>query len=133
MALPHDPEPISQLQARYAAALEPVYVQWKVARGNDRPGLHREHVMDFESGLRLIVSRERTDKGKVVIHVSASPESNSHLWHRCRDAGSLTRGLRILIDEAVASFRRISGDDRQLQLVDISSPAMIPHWLIEGE
>ena len=70
--LPFKPETIEALKVRYPAALERVFdVRELTGPVDDRPGLKREHVFDFEDGLRLIVSREMHDRG-LCLHLSAS-------------------------------------------------------------
>lgn len=54
MGLPFQPEPIGQLAARFNKALENVFDVELL--GNNRPGMHRENVFDFEDGLRMIIS-----------------------------------------------------------------------------
>ena len=72
--LPFEPETEEELRARYLAAMTRVYdVTGFFEMPADRPGLHREHVFDFEDGLRLIISREKRDKD-VYLHWSASME-----------------------------------------------------------
>jgi hypothetical protein len=69
--LPFEPESGVLLAKRYPAAVERVYdlhEMWD----KRRPGLNRQHVFDFEDGLRLIVSRERHDSDEVMLHWSAS-------------------------------------------------------------
>lgn len=81
--LPHEPEPLERLQARFAKALEPVYDVCLIAQGwQTRPGAYRRHLFDFEDGLRLLVSRERLPlmgpdgrTAAVHLHVSASFEA----------------------------------------------------------
>lgn len=93
MGLDYKPESIDALRARYHRALARVYPLRFLFDGEDRPGLLRDHIFDFDDGVRLIVSRhvddgpERTE----LIHVSASK-------HR-RDA----KGKPIPIDPATAA------------------------------
>lgn len=72
MGLPFQPEPIEKLAVRYQKAMEKVYDADKITQGQiDRPGLHRENVFDFEDGIRLIISKDRTS-GRLYIHISGS-------------------------------------------------------------
>jgi hypothetical protein len=72
VGLDWNPESMETLRGRYSSALERVYDTKLIEQGeSDRPGEHREHVFDFEDGLRLIISRECRD-GKRYLHVSGS-------------------------------------------------------------
>jgi hypothetical protein len=62
--LPFEPEPLESLQARFPKALERIWVVPSNGDMPDRPGMHREHLFDFESGLRLLISIDRLDKAK---------------------------------------------------------------------
>lgn len=81
MGLDFEPEPISMMKARLPSALTDTWLasEWETFEDwarKDRPGKHRKHVFDFESGLRLIISRDRFNlQGKAIppfIHLSAS-------------------------------------------------------------
>lgn len=73
--LPFEPESTEELKARYDEALQEVFDPREVANDPDlSPGKKREHVFDFEDGVRLIVSVDQIDK-KVkprITHYSAS-------------------------------------------------------------
>lgn len=135
MRLPFEPEPDEVLRERFWRALEPTLDAERI-RPRDRPGLHRRHVLDFESGLRLIVSRELHRDG-VKVHVSASVMSGSRLFGRAaritRQGGKagVQRWFRTLVE---AVLRRQLGAERKLVFVGWSSGNGIPHWLIpDGE
>lgn len=75
MPLPVTNRPLAEHRKRFPEALRRVYELVDVEKwGNsdDRPGTKPEHVFDFAEGLRLIISRERTEKGKLLVHLSAS-------------------------------------------------------------
>ena len=75
MTLPFEPEIDEMLQNRFEKALERVYDVETMMNGGlneDRPGVKREHVFDFQDGVRLIISKDRTAKGKTFLHVSGS-------------------------------------------------------------
>jgi hypothetical protein len=75
MGLPFQPETTEQLKARFEKAMETVYDADAIMNeSTDRPVLHREHVFDFEDGIRLIISKDKT-MGRVYLHVSASCQS----------------------------------------------------------
>jgi hypothetical protein len=69
--LPFEPESEFLLKQRYKDAVEPVYSLDEM-EGPNRPSLRRQHVFDFQDGLRLIITRERYPEGQVVLHWSAS-------------------------------------------------------------
>lgn len=77
LPLPFEPEPLSRLRDRYAAAIVKVWHPALIAAladegmPFDRPTIHREHVFDFESGIRMGISAEELE-GEQYLHVSAS-------------------------------------------------------------
>lgn len=72
MGLAFQPESLDAMRDRWDAALAPVWDVRAMMEGQDRPGLNREHVFDFEDGNRFIVSRDRQLNGDVMLHVSVS-------------------------------------------------------------
>lgn len=74
MGLPFAKETMQQLKDRFNKALEKVWDVDAIAidpEKIDRPAQHREHVFDFEDGIRLIISKDKTD-GNLFIHISGS-------------------------------------------------------------
>jgi hypothetical protein len=70
--LPAEPESLEIIKARFPKALEPVWRISKIVKpGAKRPGLYREHVFDFEDGIRMIASRD-TDGKETWLHLSFS-------------------------------------------------------------
>ena len=70
--IPFEPEGMRLMKARFAEAVRKVYELDAVEAGlEQRPGVERKHVFDFEDGMRLIVSRDRLE-GEVSLHVSVS-------------------------------------------------------------
>lgn len=66
------PETPEQMKKRVAKALEPVYDCDAIAKGKaDLPEDSRAHIFDFTDGIRLIISRDKTNLLKF-LHVSAS-------------------------------------------------------------
>lgn len=116
--LPFIAEPLESLKARFPKALEKV---WRVTLPmHDRAGLHREHLFDFESGLRLLISRDNTmDTDSPHIHVSASWETDE------------PNNIRLANQLVVNAYRSIGGKGI-LHFVGIS-PGGIPHWYVEDE
>ena len=70
--LPFEPQPLTAHQSRYPAALSRVW-PWvdDATYCGDAPAHHRDHVFDFDDGVRLVVARVRTRGGDVVVLVSA--------------------------------------------------------------
>lgn len=82
--MPFQPEPLNALKARYAKALAPVF-NFMDTQIKPAPGMKREHVFDFENGLRMIASREYHGQGKTYLHLSFGvvPEKQSE-WNAIR-------------------------------------------------
>jgi hypothetical protein len=76
--LPFEPELISALKTRLPKALERV---WNISEcGEDRPTLHREHIFDFNCGLRLAISKDDFEDGLgPQIHVSSSFDDSRYI------------------------------------------------------
>lgn len=115
--LPFQPEWIEVLKARFPKALERV---WEVTDPMpDRPGLHRENVFDFESGMRLLISRDKLTFEEPEIHISASWEND--LPFTVEEATRrVTDGYRALGGKGIVSFLG-------------QSSRGIPHWLVVKE
>ena len=83
MPLPWEPESLESIKARFAAALTPDVEFIKVIRGEQPyPGTQRQHVFDFESGIRLIASTDLgTGNSHHLVHLSfgVSPDADSAL------------------------------------------------------
>lgn len=121
--LPTLTESVAALRARYSAAISRTFEVVDLASGRgQRPGESRDHVFDFEDGVRLIISRERFPSGEVVVHFSASVDTA-----RVGQVGAEFLGA------AVGHFREISMYDGPIRLIGISQGAGVPHWLAETE
>lgn len=105
-------ESVESLRARFPKALERVWIPTDPML--DRPGLHREHVFDFPTGLRLLISLDKLD-GPVELHVSASWE---HDGPRDLDAAN------IIVN---AAYHMLGGEGTLL-FIGFSNNG-IPHWL----
>lgn len=115
--IPFEPESIEKLKERLPKALEKI---WKVTNPMpDRPGLHREHVFDFESGIRLLISRDQLKREKPEIHVSASWEFNPP---------NSIREMHLLV---INSYRALGGKDI-INFIGFSNKN-IPHWIVIKE
>ena len=70
--LPFEPEPEFAMKARYADAIGDIVRINDIQCGKSTPpSKERKHVFDFNSGLRLIISRD-TDGIRTYLHFSAS-------------------------------------------------------------
>lgn len=111
--LPFIAELLVTLRERFPKALEKV---WEVTDPmEDRPGMHRENVFDFDSGLRLLISRDKLVGIKPEIHVSASWESNKPI--------SIREAHR-QVNEAY----HLLGGKEYLKFLGLSGGG-IPHWI----
>jgi hypothetical protein len=132
--VPNTPEPPEALRKRYPAALEHVYDQAAIVeRGGIRPGEVAAQVFDHADGLRLIISRERTPSGHVVLHVSASMWSGSRVFEEYLLLRAFLPPKRILAMFAKSipeRFRELSGDARPMRFLYFTS-GVIPHFVIE--
>lgn len=80
--LPPDPKSVDEHTARWPLAVADVWdYRGELPPDTDRPGLHPDHLFDFRDGLRLLVSTDRYDFGDF-LHVSASCQPDSPIWHR---------------------------------------------------
>jgi hypothetical protein len=117
MPIPFRVETIEQMKLRFPKALEKVWIP--VDGMEDRPGLHREHVFDFLSGIRLLISRDKLSRGISKIHISAS-------WE-CDEPTTIDEATRLVTN----AYRAIGGKGI-IHFLGISS-GNIPHWLVEDE
>lgn len=116
MPIPFEPEFIEQLTARFHIALRKVWVA--VENMTDRPGLHREHVFDFTSGLRLLISKDILPPDSTpFIHVSASLSDEEPI--------ELEEFERI-----VQHAYGLIGGKGKIKFMGITSKG-IPHWRVE--
>lgn len=144
-----EPESLSSMQQRYKAALEKLWKQHElvvqrfaqVSGGPDyaRPGNTRANVFDHDDGWRLIISRELTEQGETVLHVSGSVEVRSPAADMIERISNISK---LRSDHAIqvfvrSRFQEISGDDvlsSKLTLV-MMSPMGVVHYkadLVDG-
>jgi len=70
--LPHEPETMAKMKVRFSAAIaETIDVDAVNAGKVEAPSKQRKHVFDFQDGMRLIFSIDKTD-GIRFVHTSAS-------------------------------------------------------------
>jgi hypothetical protein len=91
------------------------------------PSGFRDNVFDYYSGLRLIVSRERTPWGKIVVHISASVMPNSPLW---LELTGHTLSMVECLDEILKRWHYISREKKNPEFVGFSAGG-VPHWVLE--
>jgi hypothetical protein len=65
-SLQFEPESIESARERFEVAIEPIFDAYSL-----RPVLSRQHVFDFDDGVRLVVTRDRMG-AEFRIHISAS-------------------------------------------------------------
>lgn len=112
--IPFQPESDESLRARYHKAVEkPWSIDPKGPTPTDGPGKHREHIFDFEDGMRLIISIDKGPEDEL-LHFSASM-----FKHIEGDTLKL----------AEQRFREMSGCDRPAYR-HIVTPMGVPHWFI---
>lgn len=120
--IPFQPEPLEQLQARYAQAIEKV---WEPSFGMmDTPGQHRENVFDCEDGIRIIISRDKklfelnTDSD-TVIHFSGSVNESIY-------TGRLDESALRKMEQHYFEISQYRG---AIMLIMFSPEKKIPHWV----
>lgn len=122
--LPFQPEPLTALRARYAAALVTVF-DCRKGVPRPRPGELRGHVFDCEDGLRLIISRDRESDSGLFLHLSASLTRNTPLYEKLARGGISQSQFTEMVLER---FREISDDAQPLELTGFSTGKGVPHW-----
>jgi hypothetical protein len=129
---PKNPESLASLQARYPAALEPIYDATAIMAGAIRPGEIAANIFDFSDGLRLIISRDRLPDGQVVLHVSASQAEHSRMADELRLLAGVKPKREVIqtwLLDLPRRFRELSGDQRPLEFIGLSD-RLIPHFFI---
>lgn len=127
----YNAEPLENLQARFRAALEKVWIVDPTQLedpNRDRPGLHREHTFDFMDGTRLMISRDLypEESRKVmkldgpVIHISAS-------WVSLGDGNDLNRK----VSKVPGQYHLLGGKGKPVYLG--LSQGLVPHFIVRSE
>lgn len=134
--LPFNPQPTEELKARFPKALECIY-DWEGGqklRASDRQpigavdyrqGPLHDHVFDFKDGLRLIVTQDLEEDGKVFLHLSAGAQPGTQVMNRFSYTGR--EGQAVFKDLALRRYREISGDKVRL-FFDEFLPNGAAHW-----
>lgn len=125
----YDPQPLDALRARYPAAILWLWGEKDFLRG-ERPGHHRENVLDTTDGIRFIVSREHFPQyGPLeVVHFSASFQPHGDA-ERLAFAGHWPSSAK-LFDWLVARFRGISCVEGRVEFMGLSPGKLIPNWVV---
>src|SRR5208282_2292147 len=123
--MPIEPEAMESLTPRFPASLVRV---WNIdagdVDGDNRPGLHREHVFDTASGLRFMVSRDQHHKlndGKPYVHVSVSFRKESEVEQVLQSCGSQLDARETYLRFVRNTFAGISGIELPDQPIKISA------------
>jgi len=114
------PETIIALKERYKEAIATAYSTEHISKNpQERPGAKRQHVFDFEDGIRIIVSRDLL-KGQEFLHFSGSAMP------------SIYKGLsdHSLLSRMIINFAKISNYSGKVQLAGFSKEG-IPHFYIK--
>jgi hypothetical protein len=105
--LPHQPEPVESMRARWHKAVEfAVDVEKAVADPGRAyiPSKHRRHVFDTDGGIRMIASRDKYKAdGWEAIHVS---------FGCTMEAARRLGDKQSLIDECARLLKDVAGIDR---------------------
>lgn len=113
------PQSYDTLRQRYPEALRQVY---DIDAGilDPRPGEQAQHIFDHTDGVRLIISRDKSD-GKTILHVSASWWMNNF-----GETATLDRVFGFIFE----AISEITGHpDPKSYLVLVTGGKGIPHFL----
>lgn len=120
--LPFIPQSLSELQQRYNAAIsKPVNAVYASSHPDESPGNKREHVFDFDDGVRLIISRDFAGNDEM-FHVSGSVEEC--IWKGLFD--------KTLIHHMKQRFQELSGYGIPAAHTFVITGKGIPHWLFKS-
>lgn len=129
------PRSVDQQRLRYSTALVKIYDMLEVElHPSIAPGGKPEHVFDFEDGLTLIISRERTPHGQVVTHCSASSHSSTpvNLELAMRSEHESPRDAVVwFLRFAVERWRELGLFTHEPKFIGFSEGKGIPHWHLE--
>ena len=125
--LPYRPESLEAMQQRFPQALAEVTDVEYCRFGGETPGQKRKHIFDFEDGLRLIVSKDRLEDGRIVVHFSASAYRDSALYRRLKKPSQKKYFSRL----AQSRFALLSGYGTEkpafVEYIGASEKG-VPHW-----
>ncbi len=138
MSVPYNPAPLEELRRRYDAAVADVYDHADVGTfGANRPSEKPQHVFDFEDGLRLIISRERSSPLEG-IHISASLQPGRPLYFALPE---MLRPPQVLKRMALDRWAELTGalspadvqeaiERGEAKFAGFSPGKGIPHWFV---
>ena len=89
-------ETISSLSDRLPDALIDLWDADSFIDGGPVPGANRQHVFDFDDGLRMIINREIQNK-KETFHISASPQDGPMLGNRDPDKCAVHNAIQFVV------------------------------------
>ena len=116
------------LTARYAAAVQEIYdYATPGASERPRPSAQACHIFDWPDGLRLIISRERFQDGRVGIHLSASVQPNTSLF---ADVQHRRISLLALFEVIGLRWQTLAGSTRRPEMVGVSAEKGVPHFVV---
>lgn len=124
MKLPFEPQPQPALQERFPQALGRVF-DFRAGVPDELPSKLRAHVFDFEDGVRMMVSRDMEEEGKVYLHVSASVEPGMLYWGLIL-SGAI--GKSEFLRRMEHRFAQLSGQSEKLEFCGFSPGKGVPHW-----
>jgi len=124
--LPHEPETIEQMKARFPAAIaEPVDIDEVIEGTAPTPGKDRKHVFDFEDGMRVIISIDVSSEERF-LHLSASGDEAY--------ADTLgSEGLDGFLEDILLRFSAIIGRAPKGPLKSYLTSTGVLHILFKGE
>lgn len=99
MDLPFEPQPLETLKQRVPQAFERVWnpVANKDKESGDRPIERREHVFDFEDGVRMVVSVDFSELRDVFTNKLLSVDKRLHVSGRSMKDGRLIISTRAMM------------------------------------
>jgi hypothetical protein len=130
-AVPVHVETMPVLQARYAAAVTPLYQSADIRDGRvARPGVQRKHVFDLENGVRLIVSRERFLDGRIGVHICGSFHDHIRAASVAANEPKLMDPVEALLKMIYTSWGQIAQSDRSAEYIGMSNQQIV-HFFVE--
>lgn len=129
-----EPESNEALKARFSQALRDTYELSEVLQGGERPG-GPQHIFDFESGLRLVVSRDNLGVIGNYVHFSMSvlPGELAERLRAVARAQGVSQAMEDMKAVGVERFRYLSDYEGEIPFTGLSAEKSVPHWQIPIE
>jgi len=125
--LPREPETLAEMKLRFPKAVESVIDIYKVRSGEqESPNNLRKHVFDFPDGMRMIVSRDVFDDGRVLYHASAS--GSEAYGESIRD-----EGVRGVAEDLLLRLAALRGEHPSNEISSFVSKKGMLHIMFEDE